>query len=64
MQYTSHYVITGLWNLHCAKELKDHTNAETQIFHFADTSVFVLWQPSVYNFTKQNDSVVFFFLSF
>ena len=28
--------------IHCSKELKEHPNAETQIFHFADPSVFVI----------------------
>ena len=37
--------------IHCSKELKDHPNAETQIFHFADPSVFVLLQLSAYILT-------------
>ena len=51
-------------NIHCLKELKECQNAETQIFHFADPSVYVLWQPSAYIPTRQNDSVVFMFVSF
>ena len=48
---------------HCSKELKECQNAENQIFHFADPQVFVLWQPSAYILTRQNDSIVFLFVS-
>ena len=44
------------------KRIKGAPNiAETQIFHFADPSVFVLRQPSAYILIRQNDSIVFLF---
>ena len=48
--------------LHCSKEFKEHPNAETQIFHLADPSVFVLRQPSAYTLNRQNDTIVFLFV--
>ena len=50
--------------IHCSKKLKEHPNAEAEIFHFAIPSVFVLLQPSAYILTRQNDSIVFLFVSF
>ena len=52
------------YRIHCSKELKEHPNAETQVLHFADPSVFVLLEPSAYILTRQNDSIVFLFVLF